>query len=176
MVKYKWFDINFDSEPDEDTGYIKYQDWRMKIIEYAKCKLMTIHELGHAAYELGLQHNINNIEELEQLYQDIEDYKRDYHTHEFSDMIKKFVDNECTPSLKSLFVDEAQDLNPLEWSMIKHLEELDSVERSYIAGDDDQAIYAFKGGVASKFINMPGELDPQINSNRVPEKACIEKL
>ncbi|MEL1225750.1 MAG: UvrD-helicase domain-containing protein [Candidatus Neomarinimicrobiota bacterium] len=173
-TRFNWSNINFDGEQDDETGLVRYKDNMMKIIEYAKCKCMGIDELGAAAFELGKQDSIRNIERLEQLYQNIEDYKKNYKKYEFSDMIKKFVDDKCTPSLTAIFVDEAQDLNPLEWSMVKHLETL--VERSYIAGDDDQAIYAFKGGVASTFINMTGEQDPQVNSNRVPRTVHREAV
>ena len=171
-LRYGWKGTTFDGELDDETNLMKYKDYKMQIIEYAKAKCMGIDELGSAAHELGKQNSIRTIETLEQLYTDIESYKKDFKKYEFSDMIKQFVDNKCTPSLVALFVDEAQDLNPLEWSMVKHLETL--VHRSYIAGDDDQAIYAFKGGVASTFINLSGEKDPQIKSNRVPRSVHRE--
>lgn len=160
-------DISFDAYRDEDTGVMKYKDVNMQVIEYAKNKCIPIERLGHAAYELGKETQIRNIYRTQQIYQDIESYKRDYHKYEFSDMIKRFVEDDCRPSLCAVFLDEAQDLNPLEWKMFYHIEQL--CERSYIAGDDDQAIYAFKGGVASEFINIQGTEDPQINSNRVPK-------
>ena len=40
--------------------------------------------------------------------------------------------------------------------------------RSYIAGDDDQTIYTFQGASPNIFIDLKGELDPQIQSRRVP--------
>jgi superfamily I DNA/RNA helicase len=41
-------------------------------------------------------------------------------------------------------------------------------ERSYIAGDDDQTIYTFQGADPNIFINLKGEMDPRIESRRVP--------
>ncbi|NBX97286.1 hypothetical protein EBQ81_00270, partial [bacterium] len=41
-------------------------------------------------------------------------------------------------------------------------------ERSYIAGDDDQTIYTFQGADENIFINLKGEMDPRIESRRVP--------
>ena len=171
-----WGHINFSSEFDQDANATRFQDWRLKTIEYAKNKKWGFEQLSDAIFDLGYQNRMNNIEELEQLWMDIENYKKDYKKHEFSDMIKKFVEEECSPSLECIFLDEAQDLNPLEWSMVEHLEELETVARSYVAGDDDQAIYAFKGGEASTFIHLEGEVDAQVKSNRVPRSVHREAL
>ena len=171
-----WGHINFASEYDQDAGYSRFQDWKMKTIEYAKNKKWGMDQISDALFDLGYQDRTQNIEELEQLWLDIDNYKQDYKKHQFSDMIEKFVEEDCSPSLECIFLDEAQDLNPLEWSMIEHLEKLETVARSYVAGDDDQAIYAFKGGEASTFINLQGEEDPQIKSNRVPRSVHREAL
>ena len=40
-------------------------------------------------------------------------------------------------------VDEAQDLTPLQWDMVVKI--VKGVDRIYIAGDDDQAIYEWNG-------------------------------
>jgi superfamily I DNA/RNA helicase len=41
-------------------------------------------------------------------------------------------------------------------------------DRSYVAGDDDQTIYTFQGADPNIFINLKGEMDPRIESRRVP--------
>ena len=51
-----------------------------------------------------------------------------------------------------LMIDEAQDCNRLEWLVIKKL--IDVSKNVYIAGDDDQAIYGFKGGEVETFLNF----------------------
>ena len=70
-------DISFDAYRDEDTGVMKYKDVNMQVIEYAKNKCIPIERLGHAAYELGKETQIRNIYRTQQIYQDIESYKRD---------------------------------------------------------------------------------------------------
>jgi superfamily I DNA/RNA helicase len=55
---------------------------------------------------------------------------------EFSDMISEFVKKDKCPSLDVVFLDEAQDLSPLQWDMFFYIES--RCKRSYIAGDDDQ--------------------------------------
>ena len=47
------------------------------------------------------------------------------------------------PQLKVVFLDEAQDLTPLQWKIAHLINE--KTDRMFIAGDDDQAIYGFAG-------------------------------
>ena len=51
-----------------------------------------------------------------------------------------------------LMIDEAQDCNRLEWLIINKL--IGVSKNVYIAGDDDQAIYRFKGGKVEIFKDM----------------------
>ena len=93
---------------------------------------------------------------------------------EFSDMITKFVEEDKRLALDAIFLDEAQDLSPLQWDMFFHIE--DQCERSYIAGDDDQTIYGFQGADPSIFINLKGTFDNQVYSHRVPRKIHAKAL
>ena len=52
-----------------------------------------------------------------------------------------------------LMIDEAQDCNRLEWLIINKL--IAVSKNVYIAGDDDQAIYRFKGGEVETFLQLP---------------------
>jgi DNA helicase-2/ATP-dependent DNA helicase PcrA len=87
---------------------------------------------------------------------------------EYSDMISQFIEKKKCPSLDVVFLDEAQDLSPLQWDMFFYIESL--CKRSYIAGDDDQTIYTFQGADPSIFINLKGTFDAQVQSRRVPRK------
>jgi len=157
-------DIEFDGK-ESDTGHYEYSNDILKLIQFTKNKLKGINDLGHMAHEMGLQDDVN-IDAAKQLYQDIEDYKRDTKMYEFSDMIKKFIDEGCSLSLDAVFLDEAQDLNPLQWRMFYQIEK--TCQRSLVAGDDDQTIFSFTAASPTEFINLEGTLDAQIQSNRVP--------
>ena len=154
-------DMSFENYQSE-SGYREYKNSYMKIIEYARAKQIDVME---AAYELELDTVISD-DLLLQIEQDLNDYKRDYNMFEFSDMLTKFVEKDMCPSLDAVFLDEAQDLNPLQWKMFFYIESL--CKRSYIAGDDDQAIYSFQGASPSEFINLKGVIDAQVQSRRVP--------
>jgi superfamily I DNA/RNA helicase len=66
-------------------------------------------------------------------------------------------------------IDEAQDCNRLEWLVIKKL--IDASKNVYIAGDDDQAIYGFKGGEVETFLNFKADKSTVLEqSPRLNEK------
>ena len=50
-------------------------------------------------------------------------------------------------------VDEAQDLTDLEWAIIDKIAKKSN--NLYLVGDDDQAIYGWKGSEVSKFQTWP---------------------
>ena len=154
-------DLSFESYVNE-SGYPQYKNSHMKIIEYARNKKLS---LADAAVELDLHYNVD-IWLTEQIYADLETYKDQTGMFEYSDMISKFVEGDKCPPLHSVFLDEAQDLSPLQWKMFFYIES--KCARSYIAGDDDQTIYTFQGADPNVFINLKGEMDPQIQSRRVP--------
>jgi superfamily I DNA/RNA helicase len=73
---------------------------------------------------------------------------------DFTDMVKKFIDDAGQLPIKVLMVDEAQDLTPLQWDMVVKIAK--NVWRVYIAGDDDQAIYEWNGAEVEYFQSFPG--------------------
>jgi superfamily I DNA/RNA helicase len=157
-------------ETKRDTyGNTIHQNSHMRIITYSRSKKI---DLVDAAVDLDL----TNVELFltEQIDADLKSYKDQTGMVEFSDMITKFVEEDKRLALDAIFLDEAQDLSPLQWDMFFHIEK--QCKRSYIAGDDDQTIYGFQGADPSIFINLKsntGEsfvFDNQIKSRRVPRK------
>lgn len=80
------------------------------------------------------------------------DFKSNTHTVDFTDLIETCVaENTPTPNnAKILFLDEVQDFSPLELSLARHWGQ--SCDTVYMAGDDDQAIYHFKGATPHAFL------------------------
>jgi len=154
-------DMSFESYVN-DSGISQYKNDHMKIIEYSRAKKISITD---AAIELDKHHSVD-IWLTEQIDADLKSYKEQTGMIEFSDMIKQFIEKDKCPPLSAVFLDEAQDLNPLQWEMFNYIES--KCERSYIAGDDDQTIYTFQGADENIFINLKGEMDPRIESRRVP--------
>lgn len=155
-------DMSFESYTS-DSGIPQYKNDHMKVIEYSRAKKISITD---AAIELDLHHSID-VWLTEQIDADLKSYKEQTGMIEFSDMIKQFIEKDKCPPLDAVFLDEAQDLNPLQWDMFFYIES--KCKRSYIAGDDDQTIYTFQGADENIFIDLDGEVDPRIESRRVPK-------
>lgn len=160
-------DLSFETQIN-DSGFPQYKNSHMKVIEYARNKKLSLQD---SAVELDLHFSVD-LWLTEQIYQDLITYKDHTGMVEYSDMISKFVEEDKCPPLHAVFLDEAQDLSPLQWDMFFYIEK--RAQRSYIAGDDDQTIYTFQGADPSIFINLKGTEDPQIKSRRVPKR--IHKL
>jgi len=160
-------DLSFESRININ-GYVEHTNPHMRIIELARNKKISLEE---AALELDLQYT-TDLWLTEQIAEDLKTYKESTSMIEYSDMISKFVEEDACPPLHAVFLDEAQDLSPLQWDMFFYIES--KCARSYIAGDDDQTIYTFQGASPKIFIDLKGDLDPQIQSRRVPRS--VHKL
>ena len=105
-------------------------------------------------------------------------YKSTFGLMDFTDLIIRFANeaDHLMPPLKICFLDEAQDLSPLQWEIAHKLDE--KSERMYVAGDDDQAIYRWAGADVDHFINLPGGAEVLEQSYRVPAAihALAEKI
>jgi superfamily I DNA/RNA helicase len=98
----------------------------------------------------------------------LREYKESQGLFDFTDMLEHFASNDARfcPKFELCFLDEAQDLSPLQWD-IAHLLDGRS-NKMYCAGDDDQAIYRWAGADVDHFINLPGGSETLSKSYRVP--------
>ena len=92
---------------------------------------------------------------LEYVSSAYEEYKQVNNYLDYTDMLYEAVNENLLPVLDVVFVDEAQDLTPLQWAMVEHFAA--TAKRLYLAGDDDQAIYRWLGADVERFIDYPGE-------------------
>ena len=67
-------------------------------------------------------------------------------------MLENFLERGESPKFDVIFVDEAQDLSKIQWSIIEKLEKDNDMD-IWVAGDDDQAIFGWAGAEVSSFIN-----------------------
>jgi DNA helicase-2/ATP-dependent DNA helicase PcrA len=84
-------------------------------------------------------------------------------------MIEQFNVSELCPKYDIVFIDEAQDLSPVQWKMVDIIRQ--NCKYIILAGDDDQAIYGWAGADVKKFQNISTKKDiilPQ--SYRVPKQ------
>lgn len=120
------------------------------------------------------QYNISSIEAdwntVNYVDKCLRDYKHSMGLYDFTDMLEHFANggDKFCPTFDLCFLDEAQDLSPLQWD-IAHLLDKKST-RMYAAGDDDQAIYRWAGADVDHFINLPGGSETLSQSYRVPSE------
>ena len=91
------------------------------------------------------------------LDQEYNKFKKSKGMYDYNDMLQMFVDKELSPKFDVLFIDEAQDLSPLQWAMVRAM--WDNSDKTYIAGDDDQAIFKWAGADVDHFIALKNEVD-----------------
>jgi len=71
------------------------------------------------------------------------EWKRTYGYYDFTDMLERAAKGGIRPDAEVVFVDEAQDLSPLQWAVVDKI--CKRAHEVHIAGDDDQAIYTWSG-------------------------------
>jgi superfamily I DNA/RNA helicase len=96
----------------------------------------------------------------------LEIYRKQLNRVTFVDMLKMFVDFGEAPHLRLLIIDEAQDLVPLQWQMVRKL--MKRADEVYFAGDDDQAIHRWAGVDVSQFLECSTNVRILEQSYRLP--------
>ena len=92
---------------------------------------------------------------LKNISDNLQNYKTVKKKLDFNDMINQLLLKEDLPRFKAIFIDEAQDLSPLQWKLFDKLKGY--TDDIYLAGDDDQAIFAWAGADVDRFINEPAK-------------------
>lgn len=96
-------------------------------------------------------------------------WKSAYGYLDFNDMLIGMRDRNPDVGIRELFVDEGQDLSPLQWSVVRGL--MSHATNVTVAGDDDQAIYTWAGADAHGMGRVDGGQRVLSQSYRVPRRA-----
>lgn len=104
--------------------------------------------------------------EIERFSRALHAFKQDTGLLDYTDMLRKFVEEDLRVPIDVLLVDEAQDLSRLQWDVVRSLAR--GARRVVVAGDDDQAIYKWAGADVETFVGMPGNVRVLDQSYRVP--------
>jgi len=154
------------AEHQEDHGFFTSDSEYLQIINLAKLRNITPDQ----QYEL--QEHTQDLErnKLTIISNELERYKKEYGLIDFNDMILNFIKSDKSPNFDVVFIDEAQDLSRMQWDMTKTI--WDKTEDTFIAGDDDQAIFKWAGADVDSFIALQDQMInlPLIQSHRIPMK------
>ena len=172
----------YDEKENED-GIMTFGNQYLKAVNLSRCKKIPLKEQHK---EMLIDNPNFKYSKLEVFNNHLIKYKDNKKMLDFTDMIDLFKKDETMNNLnlEVVFLDEAQDLSPLQWDMFFYIEE--KCKRSYIAGDDDQTIFKFQGADPTPFIELKGFVDDKETtiSRRVPKKVfdqakrilnCIKK-
>ncbi len=139
----------------EDDGIFNSDNEYLRIINKARVREIPVLE----QYDKN-EHNTYIDVERDLLYlldQELKKYKQEKGLVDYDDMLERFIEQDLSPDFDVLFIDEAQDLSPLQWKMVKCLWK--KANKTYIAGDDDQAIFKWAGADVDTFIALKEEVD-----------------
>jgi len=137
----------------EDDGTFNSDNEYLTIINTARVKRMDLLEY------YDQRQNILDIERgtLYLIAEELERYKKEKGLKDFTDLLEDFIEKDIESNFKVLFIDEAQDLSHLQWDMVRQIWK--NAEKTYIAGDDDQAIFKWAGADVNHFIALQEEVD-----------------
>ena len=150
---------------DSETFYLTSDNLYFQLIGRAKNKDISFEEEYHSGV-----YSVEDIDFdiLKHIGVNLEQYKQKNKLIDFNDMIHQFIaQKEKCPEFDVVFIDEAQDLSPIQWQMFDILKE--KSKHMYLAGDDDQAIYSWAGADVDRFISQECEEEIVLDqSRRVP--------
>ncbi len=156
------------SNGEEKTGFVDSDSEYFNIINAARIKNVTIEE----EYNTDMYSEDIDKHQLQIIKDEVENYKQAYGLVDFTDMIEKFNVSKLCPKYDVVFIDEAQDLSPIQWKMYDILKE--NSKHVILAGDDDQAIYGWAGADVKRFQNEPAKSIVLPLSYRVPR--CVQDV
>jgi len=148
---------------EDTTGFVDSDSEYFNIISAARIKEISIEEEYNTdMYSQDLDRNLLNI-----LKEELDNYKGSFQLKDFTDMIEKFIMSELCPKYDVVFIDEAQDLSPIQWKMFDVLKK--NSKHIILAGDDDQAIYGWAGADVKRFQQESAKKIVLPQSYRVPK-------
>ena len=158
------FPVNYAVYENDHNGIFTTDSEYLRIINLAKLRNITPEQ------QFNLNEHNQDLErdKLRIIANELERYKKEHGLIDFNDMILQFVKSDKSPKFDVVFIDEAQDLSNMQWDMAKTI--WNKTEDSFIAGDDDQAIFRWAGADVDSFIAQKGLMMPLEQSYRIPAK------
>ena len=154
--------IDYNDWDEEETGLFTTKSDYLRIIHLAKLRNITLDQ------QFNLKEHNQKLEytKLKIIANELERYKKEYGLIDYNDMILDFVKSDKSPKFDVVLIDEAQDLSRMQWDMVDSFNTNDS----FIAGDDDQAIFRWAGADVDSFITQTGKILNLTQSVRIPKK------
>ena len=144
-IKTAWY--------SEEDGIFNSDNEYLRIINKARVlEIPVLDQYDKNEHSLDIERDL-----LYLIDQELKTYKKEKGLYDYDDMLEKFIKQGVSTTFDVLFIDEAQDLSPLQWRMVRALWQ--KADQTYIAGDDDQAIFKWAGADVDSFIALKEEVD-----------------
>lgn len=146
-----------------DFGIEKKGDFMLFMESLSRSKMEDYRETYNRehGYKVGWQ-------EFERFAETYAQFKEHNSLLDFTDMLTRFCEVDHPVNVKVAFIDEAQDLSKLQWTVCQSaFRDCDEV---VIAGDDDQAIFQWAGADTKSFLDLTGKKVVLQKSHRLPRK------
>ena len=154
--------IDYNEHDQEETGLFTTKSDYLRLIHLAQLRNISLEQ----QLKLGEHNTEVDYDTLVHLKNELIRYKKEYALVDYNDMILKFINSDASPKFDVVFIDEAQDLSLMQWNMAKTI--WNKTQDSFIAGDDDQAIFRWAGADVDSFITQSGKLLNLTQSRRIP--------
>jgi DNA helicase-2/ATP-dependent DNA helicase PcrA len=143
----------YDRYNKDESFYLGFENPYFQIIHRSINRCVDLEE------EFNLEEHDPKIVEwapLKHIYDNLKIFKEKKKLLDFNDMIQMLISKpKKLPEFDVIFIDEAQDLSPLQWKLYDVLKT--KSKDVYLAGDDDQAIFAWAGADVKRFIQEPAK-------------------
>ena len=144
----------YDRYNKEETHFLTCDNPYFQLIHRSINRCVDIRE----EFDRG-EHNSKEVDDwtmLEHIHANYLEYKQKKKMMDFNDMIELLIEKQDKiPEFDVIFIDEAQDLSPLQWKLYDILKQ--KSKDVYLAGDDDQAIFAWAGADVNRFVQEPAK-------------------
>jgi len=135
-------------------------DYMMMVIDYAATTNQSISDAWRT-----LDVSID-AERLRRFVLAFRAFKREISKMDFNDLITRYAHEGNAVPVRVAIIDEAQDLTPAQWRAVERA--FSQVERLYVGGDDDQAIYQWAGADVRRFLTLSATPEVLPISYRLP--------
>jgi len=155
------WDLNFD-ESDESI-YTNTNHKFVNLINLARLKNTDLLQEWRRCEDRSM-----SWDRLQYLDDIITGFKDENNLYDYTDMIVRYTLDPIINNFDVLFIDEAQDMPTIQYEMIDKL--IKHSKETFIAGDDDQAIFRWMGADVDRFIDLKGSVQVLDKSYRCPER------
>ncbi len=135
---------------------------------YLRATMRDVSAWRDAAANLNVTSDATCAYDIPHLVASWRDYKAKGGYFEHEDYVELVIDRSVRPPASVILVDEFQDVSPAQDALIRQWIEHPDTVRVYVAGDQDQSIYSFRGCDPRLFVSLPARDQGAVDAQRRP--------